>query len=127
MARDAGDLVQRWVEPNTMGSTLRYRTQPLWRKWRSRSASFMLPRFRKPHARRGAKVPFPQARAGTARPVLARPPDSLWPLPWFRLAKSRRETLPQNKYSRPLWQVHKRLSISFFLIFTAAHGRLGHP
>lgn len=77
----------------------RCKTQPWWRRWRSNSASFMLQRFREPHARRMGKGLFPQARAGTAPPVLARPQDSLWPLRWSRPAKSRQETLPQSKYS----------------------------
>src|SRR5882724_1789486 len=123
MARTVPSLISRWrgtlaILCNTglnqmlWAALSRYKTQPWSRRWRSNSASFMLPRFRKPHARHVGKGLFPQARAGTAAPALARPQDLLWPLRWSRLAKSRRETLPQNKYSRPLWRVQKRQSIS---------------
>src|SRR5258708_38818556 len=107
-----GNLVQRRVDPNTMGSTLAIQNATMCRRWRSNSARFMLPRFRRPHALRVEKGLFPQVRAGTAAPVLARPQDSLWPLRWFRLGKSPQESPPQSRYSPLLWRVHKRLSIS---------------
>src|SRR5712692_1853098 len=80
--------------------------------WLPGVANFMLPRFRLPRGRLVGKDLFLQARAGTAAPVLARPQDSLWPLRWFRLAKSRQESLPQRRYSPLLWRVQKRLLIS---------------
>jgi hypothetical protein len=123
IARTVPSLISRWrgtlaifckVGLNQMlcAPPSRYKTQPWWRRWRSNSASFMLPLFQKPRAPRVGKGLFPQARAGTAAPTSTRLQDSLWPLRWFRLAKSRLETLPRNRYSRPLWPVQKRLLIS---------------
>src|SRR5713101_335668 len=113
MARTVPSLISRWrgtlailcnggLNQILWAAPSRYNAQPWRRRWRSNSASFMLPRFRKPHALRVGKGLFPQARAGTAGPVLARPQDSLWPLRWFPLAKSRQESPPQNRYSPPL-------------------------
>ncbi len=80
MARTVPSLISRWrgtlailckVGLNQMlwAPPSRYKTQPWWRRWRSNSASFMLPLFRKPREQRVGKGLFPQARAGIAAPA----------------------------------------------------------
>jgi len=69
MAWDAGDLVQGRLNQMLWAPPSRYKTHPWWRRWRSNSASFMLPLFRKPRAPRVGKGLFPQARAGIAAPA----------------------------------------------------------
>ena len=88
MARTVPSLISRWrwtlailckVGLNQMlwAPPSRYKTQPSWRRWRSNSASFMLPLFQKPRAQRVGKDLFPQVRAGIAAPASARLQDSL--------------------------------------------------
>ncbi len=80
MARTVPSLISRWrgtlailcdAELNQMlwAAPSRYKAQPCWRRWRSNSASFMLPRFRLPRGRLVGKGLFLQARAGTVAPV----------------------------------------------------------
>ena len=99
MGRDAGDLVQRRIDPNTMGSSLAIPSATMLAPRAFQLREFHASAISKPRARRGGKGLFPQARSGTAAPILARPQDSLWPLRWLRLAKSRQESPPQSRYN----------------------------